>query len=180
LLKRTTHSEEIASLSAQVSQLSELNQTLRTYLESLITAISPDKSKAHEVIKNESARLEEAQKRRELENNTFVQFMGSSNIPIQETINMIEDSINLEEFQDKIKKHPRGALILETLRTTEAAQRDFNEVRHILNKNSFSFEEFEDEISDLNPQKGVEPATHELKERRTAVGNKASRRSAVE
>jgi hypothetical protein len=43
LLKRTTHSEEIASLSAQVSQLSEINQTLRTYVESLITAVSPDK-----------------------------------------------------------------------------------------------------------------------------------------
>jgi hypothetical protein len=60
LLKRTTHSQEIASLASQVFQLSELNKTLRTYLETLMTSISPDKSKA--VIETESTRLEEVQK----------------------------------------------------------------------------------------------------------------------
>jgi hypothetical protein len=180
LLKRTTHSGEIASLSAQVSQLSEINQTLRTYLESLITAVSPDKSKAQEVIKNESTRLEEVQKRLELEHNNFVRFMRENDVPTEDAINMIEDSGNVEELRQKIEKCPRKEIILDILSSLKAAQRDLNLARGVLNKSAFTFGEFQDKISDPNPQRGVGSAAHDPAERRTPVGNKASRRSAAE
>jgi hypothetical protein len=57
LLKRTTESQQIASLSFQVLELAELNNTLKTYLENLMRTVSPDKGKSERLIAEESDRL---------------------------------------------------------------------------------------------------------------------------
>lgn len=49
---------QVTSLAAQVDMLSEVNGTLKTYLEQVISKVSPDESAS--LIKAESARLEEA------------------------------------------------------------------------------------------------------------------------
>ncbi len=55
LLQRMSSQAQLASLSGQVSQLSESNNTLKRYLESLMARVSPNDSKA--LIDSEAKRL---------------------------------------------------------------------------------------------------------------------------
>jgi hypothetical protein len=73
LLQRRSSQEQLTSLSAQVSQLSESNKTLKAYLESLMRHVSPEDSKT--VIDAESKRLDELRKNRVIEDNNFTKFL---------------------------------------------------------------------------------------------------------
>jgi hypothetical protein len=143
LLKRTTQSQEIASLSSQVSELSELNKTLRTYLETLITSISPEESKA--IIETESTRLEERQKQAAINDNRFIRFLqDDGKIAPEVARKIIESSPNLDRLIEKIHEFvsPGSAdMIEDTLRRMPAAQTDLNDVRQVLGKPSFRFTE---------------------------------------
>ena len=131
-LKRTSESQQIASLSAQVSQLSELNKTFKTYLENLMTSISPEKSKA--VIETESNRLEEIQKKNAIADNGFVKFLGNHGIDPEESVKLIDKARDFEDFINQIG-NVSGIETSKRIRRLEgsrAAERDFNEARAIL------------------------------------------------
>jgi Domain of unknown function (DUF4062) len=59
LLQRRQAQAQLASLQAQVSQLAEINKTLKTYLEQIVERIAP--KEGHALIQAERARLEAAQ-----------------------------------------------------------------------------------------------------------------------
>jgi hypothetical protein len=73
LLQRRSSQEQLTSLSAQVSQLSESNKTLKANLESLMRHVSPEDSKT--VIDAESKRLDELRKNQVIEDNNFTKFL---------------------------------------------------------------------------------------------------------
>lgn len=65
LLKRMSSQKQLASLDLQVSVMAEINTTLKTYLETIISEIVPTKSESlieseTERIKNETERIEES------------------------------------------------------------------------------------------------------------------------
>jgi hypothetical protein len=64
-LKRSAQSQQLASLSAQVTELAEINKTLKTYLESLMRA--EPQEQVEKVIEKESMRLSEVEQRIKLE-----------------------------------------------------------------------------------------------------------------
>ena len=58
LLQRNQQEKQMATLQSQVSQLAELNTTLKTYLEEIVSKIAPNESK--QLISQETKRLEDA------------------------------------------------------------------------------------------------------------------------
>lgn len=87
LLRRMTSQERLTSLSNQVEQLSESNKTLKRYLESLMTQVSPNESKT--LIDQESKRLEELMRYKNLEQNPFVKYVtkeGMSLVDVSEAL----------------------------------------------------------------------------------------------
>src|SRR6516162_1605712 len=58
LLRRISEQRQLSALSAQISELSKLNITLKTYLEALITEIRP--SESEQLIEREDAKLRDA------------------------------------------------------------------------------------------------------------------------
>jgi len=139
LLKRSSDSQQLSSLSAQVLQLSEINKTLKTYLENLMRAVTPDKSES--VIETESSRLSEVQKLARLQDNGAVSFLKNSGIPFEIIKNIIESSNDFKDFTGKIDeatdKRLRTWRIFITL---DKAQEDLNAAREILGRPPFNFE----------------------------------------
>ena len=57
LLNRKSQQQQLATLTSQVTELKEVNETLKTYLEAVMTRVSPDDSSR--LIADEEKRLEE-------------------------------------------------------------------------------------------------------------------------
>ncbi len=101
LLKKLSSQSQMASLSSQVSELSEINQTLKRYLETLMTKVVPtDSSK---IIESESQRLIEARKLLELKNNRLVEYLIKRYLfDITDVIQALSEGKTFVEFLDKL------------------------------------------------------------------------------
>lgn len=82
LLQRMSGQKQIATLSAQVEALGAINETLQTYLETVLTKVSPDE--APQVIESERNRLDDLEQLEELKKNTFYRIAFSSHPPSAE------------------------------------------------------------------------------------------------
>lgn len=71
LRTRTEHSQ-LASLASQVANLSEVNKTLKVYLEEVVSKVSKDK--AAEIISSEDSRLKAAREQLAFRRNPFVRY----------------------------------------------------------------------------------------------------------
>jgi len=71
LLQRMSSSQQMSALSTQVDALGAINETLQTYLEAVVTKLSPDD--APELIESERKRLEEIELLDRLRRNKFFQ-----------------------------------------------------------------------------------------------------------
>lgn len=69
LLQRMQGQEQMATLQAQVAQLSEINTTLKRYLETVVESVAPKESKA--LIETEARRLDDARVERALSENAL-------------------------------------------------------------------------------------------------------------
>jgi hypothetical protein len=148
LLKRTTESQQIASLSSQVLELSELNKTLRTYLENLMRRVSPDKSET--VIEEESNRLEDLKKGIELQANNFVRLLGDADegdvLPTR-AVKCIEAAEDKNDFLRKLNDTISSKFahrIEDLLRAYKDTRRDLNNARRIPGKEPFEFADVND------------------------------------
>jgi hypothetical protein len=165
-LKRTSQSEQITSLAAQITQLSELNKTFKTYLENLMSSIiSPEKSK--NIIETESHRLDELARRATLLNNIFfTRLLDVYLVPTDKAITTIREAKDLEEFFDKLEHNSPEQGAAEDARGVLAKFDDamsyLNEARTILQRPPFAFDGLE-KTADGRASK-VDKAGHEPRE----------------
>ena len=143
LLKRTAQSQQIASLSSQVFQLSEINKTLKTYLENLMRAVSPEKYE--KVIEDESSRLSDLEILSKLKSNLFIDHLGNGNISIDMARKILEESRTADDLKKNLIKAAKTLknqerLDLDDVFNIPAAQDDINECREILGKRRLVFE----------------------------------------
>lgn len=93
LLKKKTNQQQLSSLSSQVDALGAINETLKRYLERIVTKISPEE--ATSLIDSEQERLNIRQQLNSLKHNTFYQIiLGGEDED--------EDGIKVEEFREAI------------------------------------------------------------------------------
>jgi hypothetical protein len=142
-LKRTSESEQIASLADQVTQLSELNKTLKTYLENLMPSIiSPEKSKG--LIEAESQRLDEIGKKAKFSDSPlFYELTHFGEFPEDKAIAAIRDAKDLKEFFRLVEEYSsisHASKISQRLEALDLAQRELNELRTILERAPFEFD----------------------------------------
>ena len=102
LLNQRSKQAQISSLASQVSQLEEINKTLKRYLEEVILKVSPDSSQ--ELIENESNRLEIAHQINVLEESPLLRDVSKYwNISMEEMREAIIGSKTIEDFFEKIQ-----------------------------------------------------------------------------
>lgn len=74
LLKKLSSQKQLSSLSAQVTELAEINKTLKRYLEAVMVKVSPADS--NKLIKSESNRLEEVHRISKIESNPLARYVN--------------------------------------------------------------------------------------------------------
>jgi hypothetical protein len=75
LLTRKSSQQQISSLAAQVSVLTEVNKTLKTYLEQVLNKVSQDDAK--DLIRAQDERLRDAESKNLIDSNKFLDYVTS-------------------------------------------------------------------------------------------------------
>jgi hypothetical protein len=138
LLQRLQSQAQISSLQAQVAQLSEINTTLKRYLEEIVSRIAPKQSR--NLIKAETERLADATVQRAFSRNPLVEYLKQS-FPLSEEVirSAASDAISLEDFVAKLSAEVTSEVaqrikdsLLEDSR--KPAERDLNILREVMGK----------------------------------------------
>lgn len=97
LLQRMQGQEQIASLQAQVAQLSEINTTLKRYLETIIESVVPNDFRS--LIEKEDKRLDEALVERKIVNNELAKLLiNFHSISVDKLIEAIRKAKSVNNF----------------------------------------------------------------------------------
>lgn len=138
LLDRATESQQMASLNAKVSELGEINETLKVYMETIVSKVSPDESV--KLIDYESKRLADALIGSRLRSNGFVSYVLEATFLDFEVLRKhITFSTSHKNFVDRMRKGispgdwRRVWFVLKTL----PGQEDLNRAREIVGKARF-------------------------------------------
>ena len=139
LLQRLSSQNQISSISTQVSELKEINITLKRYLESVVSKISPDESQ--QLIQDEDERLEEVKKFKNLLENPLVRFLNEdygietpvihSAISTGKSFSDIVDKLSSDSEDDNLREE------LQKLMLNIDAKKDINNAREALGSKPF-------------------------------------------
>lgn len=140
ILSKRTHQSQIKSLTSEINELKEVNATLKTYLEAVMSGISPDDSS--KLIESEKERLRSFHIRKELENNKWFEHLRFRyNIDFEDFIEIQLKSKSYDDFLRLISENFGGKEIENELRNIlireEVARKDFNDSRRILRLSNF-------------------------------------------
>ena len=138
MLARASSQRQIASLASQVAELSEVNKTLKKYLEEVVSKLDPDKAAG--LIESESKRLEKARENSILTENDLGRFLlQHSEVSPEKILKAIKAADSVETFGKLIRemvpsegiKDDLDALLLDG--DLEFVRNDLNEIRRALN-----------------------------------------------
>jgi hypothetical protein len=161
LLKERSNEAQLNDLSTQVSQLSEVNQTLRRYLEEVVTKLAPG-NEAASLIKAEDERLTEAEVLHKLSENPFIRFLcRNQEVTIQQLRPALENALTIDEFISQVgslgDNTPEFINRVHFLNSSERAKEDFNKARLILGKSPINQD---DATAETSPnQAGIKSTT---------------------
>jgi hypothetical protein len=121
-------------MSTQIGELSEVNKTLKAYLEQLLS--TADSKGTKQLIKNESKRLNQALTLQKLERNHLIDHLGHlTSVSPEASLRLMRDSVSFKDFLDRVA---RWAEVPETvkMRVTELtqypeAEKDYHKARVI-------------------------------------------------
>jgi hypothetical protein len=134
LLKRKEQSQQLTSLSAQVTELRAINETLKTYLESLMRAEPRDRVES--IIETESAKLDEVEKKRKLEANFIFGFVELM-VGYEKARRIFIEPESIDQLSEKL----RDAKISSDIFLNDIGfQKTLDEIRDILERPRIQFE----------------------------------------
>lgn len=150
LLRRQTQQQQLSSLSQQVVQLKEINETLKKYLEAVLRGMGTKENSA--LIASEEKRLSEVEQIERIRSNPFIRYLArrGPDLSSEAIIESVRDARNLTDLTKKILSNaapPEAAYkIWQVLCATPRAGRDLNEARAALGVPQF---DIRDELPDL-------------------------------
>lgn len=134
LLKSRSQKAQISELSKKINDLGEINETLKVYLESVLSTVNSKDSER--IIENQNKRIEEERIQNKLANNTWVKYVTERITENHEdTIFIIKSIKNAEDVESKIKefldKYNKLDLInsVSVCWTSSLAKKDFDLAR---------------------------------------------------
>ena len=143
LLNRQSQQQQFAALTAQVSGLKEVNETLKKYLEALMTGVTPDKTS--ELIESEERRLEDMERQSALKDNRFIRFIiDNFEVSFDDVMLILKKATSPENLSDlvatKSLREDASYFIINLLKDVPGAQNDLNNARLIIGADPFPFE----------------------------------------
>jgi len=142
MLRRQSQQQQMTGLAVQVAELKETNETLRKYLEAVMTGATHKEST--KLIESEEKRLEEVRMIERFRLNTWVNYIlrsRSSPLAIEEILAATRSASSIEEYFDQVcgTDLERAKKLYQILVESIGAQRDFNLAREIAGAAPFQF-----------------------------------------
>jgi hypothetical protein len=173
MLRRQSQQQQMNGLTVQVAELKETNETLRRYLEAVMTGASTEEST--ELIESEEKRLEEARIIERFRMNRWVSYVlrtRSSSLAIEEILTATRTASSIEEYFEQVcgDDLERAKTLNKLLTESPAARRDFNFAREIAGGSPFQFgsdsqQAIAEEVSQREPGTGSAAASSASEER---------------
>jgi hypothetical protein len=137
LIAQKSQHEEIKSLASQVETLSNLNKTLKNYLEDIISKISKvDEDK--DIIKEEQERINEFNLLKEFEKFELISDLKGYNVSPTEAFSLYKKSGTLKELTDGLETISGGAILgtdlLNYWKDDPNIMKEINVIRKLTNK----------------------------------------------
>lgn len=138
LLQRMSAQKQLSDLNSQVNELRAINDTLKSYMESMIRKIDPDSS--DRLIEVESDRLVRISLNNKLKSNEFVEYMTGKGVELSDIVEAVTKSRNRNTLSERIVSllSDRGLdsdeaeRIAKIVSSEDMGLRDVNGVRSIL------------------------------------------------
>jgi hypothetical protein len=136
LIKKRKDQAEISELSSQVSELASLNQTLKSYLEEIVTSTSEDKGV--DLIKREQEKLEERRKIQKFKEHNLSQFLidGEDIQNLEQAIEFISEPKTFKDLAKNLAEtrgeNDGGKRLLNHWKKQKNVMNELNELREIL------------------------------------------------
>lgn len=135
LLRRQSQQQQLAGLTAQVTELKETNGTLKKYLEAMMIGSGPQK--ISKLIESEEKRLEEVRRIDRLKVNRLVKYLVDfHNVDFPDAVAAIQKAVDARSFAEMVTKGETLTrayqAVFKLLRENPNAKSDFNEARIIL------------------------------------------------
>lgn len=145
LLKRMTGQRQIAALSAQVLELSEVSKTLRTYMEAVVAKISPEQSA--KLIGAEQERLSQVRGINKILNNPLIEYLQRKlQIADDALFEAVSTASDISSFLQVLKRHGASDENLVGIRNlltiSEKPLKDLNLARGTINLPVLQFDEW--------------------------------------
>lgn len=142
LLRARSQQRQLSALNSQVSELKSVNETLKTYLEEVLTTVKPDKS--NRIIKDQDDKLERVRLELRLESNGFYRHLVKvGGLSDEDARRVITDPDSADDAVDMVEasvlNHDKMRGKGSVLRRVEAAQRDYNFARELLDAKKIDF-----------------------------------------
>ena len=142
LLARQTEAQQLNALTLQVNELSQINETMKNYLEAVVSK-TVDNSQA--LISSEESRLEKARINAGIRSNDWFKHVNQlTNIGLSKFIEVMKSCNIPEEFGPALiaigVEEDAAGSIASTLMQNEAAMSDFYEARNIVNARTNFFD----------------------------------------
>ncbi|WCE04921.1 DUF4062 domain-containing protein [Pseudoxanthomonas sp. JBR18] len=139
LLARQSESQQLTALTEQVNQLSQINETMKNYLEAVLSK-TVDNSQA--LISSEEGRLKRARINALIRaNNWFKYFNKEADIGLSRFINLVSECEGVEDFSKKIAKEGLEVRVVDHIRMTlehsAEAKRDLVDAISIVKSNGY-------------------------------------------
>jgi hypothetical protein len=160
LLRRKTQQTQLKSLTAEVTGLQEVNNTLKTYMEALMSRVS--KTQTSKIIQSEEKRLKDLNLKKQVSKNRFYEYvynLSGGKMKLDDFVNIQSKVKSYDEFISEITELIKDKASLDNLehnlKKNSMAQEDFNEIRKILSLPLFGQNDNEENSVDSKkiPQK---------------------------
>ena len=127
LLQKQSQQQQLTALGAQVSELKAINETLRKYLEAIMTGTTPAASS--KLIESEQRRLQEVERNERIKEHVWCGYMTrKENVSFDDFKDAMSKATSFADFAKRVKRPD----VLTTLQRHVGARRDFNQVRVLL------------------------------------------------
>lgn len=99
LLKRTGQQAQLRTLSEQVAEMRELNETLKTYMEKVVATVAPTESS--ELISLESKRRDDQRALRRAAESPAVEWVARG-VPVEEVVDILDKATTSRDFLNRL------------------------------------------------------------------------------
>lgn len=134
LIRKRSNNNEISDLASQISELSNINKTLKIYLEEIVSKTS--KGQGKELIEREEERLKDERLKQKLSKNEAFEDLSRRGKSTEEIISLFQSSKSLSEFSKKyseiMEEKDGGKRLLKHWKESKEVQRIFKEVTDLL------------------------------------------------